>query len=484
MTAVEQASAVSDSSTELQDLLTLQRDAFLKEGHVAYNTRIDRLDRCISLLVDNQPAICDALAADYGGRSARFTRMSEVMTSVGNLKNTKKHLKKWMKPERRRSPVPMNFLGAKASVHYQPKGVIGNMTPWNVPIGMIFSPLADIIGAGNRAMIKPSEFNPQTAELMKELVGKYFDPAEVSVITGGPEVGAAFSSLAFDHLLFTGATTIGRLVMRSAAENLTPVTLELGGKSPVIVGASAKLEDAVGKIITGKAMNCGQLCISPDYVFVPEDKVEQFVSLCQKEFEAQYPSAISNPDYNAMIAERHYERIQGYLTDANSQGAHIVNLDSSGAAFDSKTKKIPLHIIVDPSDDLQVMQDEVFGPIMLVKPYQQVSDCIHYINARPRPLALYYFGADSNEQATVLDNTISGGATVNNVMFHFSCDDLPFGGVGSSGIGHYHGFDGFRTFSHAKGVFKDGFVNLVKLAGMLPPYGEKTDKMLDSQIKK
>ncbi len=484
MNAAEPVSAVADTHSELQDLLTLQRNAFLQEGYVDYNTRIDRLNSCISLLVDNQDTICEALDADYGGRSRRFTRMAEILTPVNNLKNTKKNLKKWMKPERRRVPVPMNFLGAEASVNYQPKGVIGNMTPWNVPIGMMFSPMADILGAGNRAMIKPSEFNPQTSELVKSLVGKYFDPAVLSVVTGGPEVGAVFSSLAFDHLLFTGATSIGRLVMRSAAENLTPVTLELGGKSPVIVGASAKLDDTASKIISGKSLNCGQLCIAPDYVFVHEDNLDQFVQLCQTEFATQFPAATSNPDYNALITERHYQRIQDYLTEAQEQGARVVNLDSASAAGDRSNKKIPLHLIVDPSDDLKVTQDEIFGPIMLVKPYRELSECIHYINARPRPLALYYFGTDIEEQQTVLNNTISGGVTINNVMFHFSCDDLPFGGVGGSGIGHYHGFDGFRTFSHARSVYKDGFVNITKVAGMSPPYSEKTDKMLDGQIKK
>jgi len=484
-TIADQTSAVVDVRGTMLDTLKLQRKAFQAEGFVELGTRIDRIERCIALLVDNQKPICDALSADYGCRSPYMTRMSEIMTSVGNLKHVKKNLKSWMKPERRSAPVPMNLFGARARVYHQPKGVIGNMTPWNVPIGMIFSPMADILGAGNRAMIKPSEFTPNTSELARELIGRYFDPTEIAVITGGPDVGAAFASLPFDHLIFTGATSIGRMVMRAAAENLTPVTLELGGKSPVIVGASADIEDSADKIITGKAQNAGQLCISPDYAFIPESRLEVFIEVCRRNFAAQFPTTVLNPDYNSMINERHYERVLGYIEQARERGTRIIELNPGREDFSDRSRhKIPPHIIVNPDEDLKLMQEEIFGPILIIKSYRDVGDCIAYINARPRPLALYWFGKDEAERERVLRETISGGVTVNNVLMHFACDDLPFGGVGSSGMGHYHGRDGFRTFSHAKAVYREGKLNLAKLAGTLPPFGPKLAKMLDGQIKR
>ncbi|MBK9467621.1 MAG: coniferyl aldehyde dehydrogenase [Gammaproteobacteria bacterium] len=484
-TAAEQAGAVIDARGAMLETLELQRKAFRAEGFVQYGTRIDRIERCIALLVDNQEAICNALSADYGCRSPYITRMAEIMTSVGNLKHVKKKLKSWMKPERRSAPVPMNLFGARALVYHQPKGVVGNMTPWNIPVGMVFSPMADILGAGNRVMIKPSEFTPHTSELTRELIGRYFDRSEIAVMTGGPEVGAAFASLPFDHLLFTGATSIGRMVMRAAAENLTPVTLELGGKSPVIVSASADIEDTAGKIVTGKGQNAGQLCIAPDYAFVPESRLEVFLESCRKNFVAQYPTTVLNPDYNAMINERHYDRVLGYIEEARAAGARIIELNPGREDFSDRVRhKIPLHIVVNPDDALKVMQEEIFGPVLVVKTYRDVGDCIAYVNARARPLALYWFGKDEAERERVLRETISGGVSVNNVMMHFACDDLPFGGVGGSGMGHYHGRDGFRTFSHAKGVFREGRLNLSKLAGTLPPFGPKLAKMLDGQIRK
>ena len=484
-TAAEQAGAVIDARGAMLETLELQRKAFRAEGFPEYGTRIDRIDRCIALLVDNQKAICDALSADYGCRSPYITRMAEIMTSVGNLKHVKKKLKSWMKPERRSAPVPMNLFGARALVYHQPRGVVGNMTPWNIPVGMVFSPMADILGAGNRVMIKPSEFTPQTSELTRELISRYFDRSEIAVMTGGPEVGAAFASLPFDHLLFTGATSIGRMVMRAAAENLTPVTLELGGKSPVIVSASADIEETAGKIVTGKGQNAGQLCIAPDYAFVPESRLEVFLESCRKNFVAQYPTTVLNPDYNAMINARHYDRVLGYIEEARAAGARIIELNPGREDFTDRAQhKIPLHIVVNPDDGLKVMQEEIFGPVLVVKTYRDVGDCIAYVNARPRPLALYWFGKDEAERERVLRETISGGVSVNNVMMHFACDDLPFGGVGGSGMGHYHGRDGFRTFSHAKGVFRDGRLNLSKLAGTLPPFGPKLAKMLDGQIRK
>ena len=473
------------AEAELNRILDTQRSAFKAEGPVALATRIDRIDRCIALLVDNQEAICQALNQDFGCRSKYATLMMDVMNSVGSLKYVKKHIKKWMKPEKRTPLVPLNFMGAKACVQYQPKGVIGIMTPWNVPVNMIFSPLADVLGAGNRAMIKPSEFTPHTADLMQQLFAQYFEESEVCVVSGGPEVGAAFSSLQLDHIIFTGATGIGRLVMKAAADNMVPVTLELGGKSPVVVSEQVDINKAAESIITGKAMNGGQLCVSPDYCFVPQSKLEVFVRRCRDVIAEQFPTVQGNPDFTACINQRHFERVKAYIDEAREKGARIVPLCPAGEEFSSPEEhKIALHLIIDPDDDLACMQDEIFGAVLNIKTYHELDPVLDFINARERPLALYYFGNDKVEMQRVLDETISGGVSVNNVAMHVACDDLPFGGIGHSGTGNYRGFDGFRTFSHARSIYKEGWVNLAKLGGTLPPYGQKIDKMLSSQIKK
>jgi coniferyl-aldehyde dehydrogenase len=484
-TVSELSNSIKNPAGDLAITLQRQRDAFAREGVVAWGTRVDRIDRCIALLVDHQQKIIQAINTDFGSRSRHVSLMVDIFTSVATLKHAKKNVKKWMKPQRRKAPMPINLFGAKAMVHYQPKGVIGLMTPWNVPINMIFSPLADILAAGNRCMIKPSEYTPATGELMQELFARYFDDTEITVVTGGADVGAVFSALPFDHLIFTGATSVGKLVMAAAAKNLTPVTLELGGKSPVIVGDSADLDDTAGKLMAGKTMNAGQLCICPDYALVPHSRLEALLLRCRESAEKMFPTVKNNPDYVSLINERHYHRIKSYVDDARARGARIIELNPANEDFsDASAHRLPTYIIVNPDDDSLVMQDEIFGPILAIKTYNQVDEAIRYINARPRPLALYYFGRDKAEQQRIVEETLSGGITINDVMMHFSCDDIPFGGVGPSGMGNYHGFEGFKTFSHAKAVLKQGFVNLGKLAGTLPPYGNNIDKMMAAQIKK
>ena len=476
---------IETSAADLSRILQNQRSAFDREGAVALETRIDRIDRCIALIVDHQEALCAAVNEDFGVRSQRVTRMSDLFTSVNTLKFVKKNIRKWMKPERRRAPFPMNLLGARADIYYQPKGVVGIMSPWNVPINVVFSPLADVLGAGNRAMIKPSEFNPATVALLYELFSQYFDETEIAVIGGGADIGAAFSALPLDHIIFTGAGKVGKLVMQSAAQNLTPVTLELGGKSPVIVSRSAKLEQAAEKIITGKAMNAGQVCISPDYCFVPEEQLETFISYCQQIIAAQYPTFMDNDDFVSLVNERNYDRVQGYITDARARGARVVTLAPEGEDWGDRTQhRVPIHLVINPSDDMQVMQEELFGPVLCVRPYTQLDECIADINRRPHPLAMYYFGHDKTEQEQLIASTIAGGMSINDIGVHFACDDMPFGGVGASGMGHFHGREGFKTFSHAKSVFRQGFLNLAKLSGTLPPYGDKVDRLMDSIIKK
>jgi coniferyl-aldehyde dehydrogenase len=477
--------SIETTPADLSRILQNQRSAFDREGAVALETRIDRIDRCIALIVDHQEALCAAVNEDFGVRSQRVTRMSDLFTSVNTLKFVKKNIRKWMKPERRRAPFPMNLLGARADIYYQPKGVVGIMSPWNVPINVVFSPLADVLGAGNRAMIKPSEFNPATVALLSELFSQYFDEAEIAVVGGGADIGAAFSALPLDHIIFTGGGKVGKLVMQSAAQNLTPVTLELGGKSPVIVSRSAKLEQAAEKIITGKAMNAGQVCISPDYCFVPEEQLETFISHCQKIIATQYPTFMDNDDFVSLVNERNYDRVQGYITDARARGARVVTLAPEGEDWGDRTQhRVPIHLVINPSDDMQVMQEELFGPVLCLRPYTQLDECIADINRRPHPLAMYYFGHDKAEQEQLIASTIAGGMSINDIGVHFACDDMPFGGVGASGMGHFHGREGFKTFSHAKSVFRQGFLDLAKLSGTLPPYGDKVDRLMDSMIKK
>jgi len=338
-------------------------------------------------------------------------------------------------------------------------------------VNLTFTPLAGIFAAGNRTMIKPSEFTPATSELMKEIFAEAFDVEEVAVFTGGPEVGSAFSTLPFDHLLFTGATSIARHVMRAAAENLVPVTLELGGKSPVIIGRSADMEISAGNIMTGKTLNAGQICLAPDYVFVPEERADDFIAAARSSVARMYADLKDNPDYTSIVNQRHFDRINGYIDDAKSKGAEVVVINPGDEDFSQQQHhRIPPTLILDPTDDMQVMQDEIFGPVLPVKRYKQVDETISYINEHPRPLGLYYFGKDSTEERHVLSHTTSGGVTVNDVVMHVAQEDLPFGGVGPSGMGAYHGYDGFRTFSHARAVYTQPKLVSKLAATMRPPY--------------
>ncbi|MCX2980350.1 coniferyl aldehyde dehydrogenase [Halieaceae bacterium IMCC14734] len=464
---------------DLQRLRQAQRD----DGFPNAAVRKDRLQRCIDLLVDHQDALVAALDKDYGGRSPYLSKMSEVMQPIGHLKHAIKHVDKWMKPEKRKAMFPMGLLGGKARIEYQPKGVVGIMSPWNFPLAMIFHPLSNALAAGNRVMIKPSEFNPVTAALVADLFSKYFSADEIVVVTGGPEMGGAFSALPLDHILFTGASSIGKKVMEAASRNLTPVTLELGGKSPTIVAADVDITKAAAKIITGKTMNSGQVCLSPDYTFVPEASLDSFIAAATDTFTELYPTVSGNGDYAAMINLRHYERMVSYIEEARAAGVQVVALSED--VYTPDEQRIPVHLVINPGDELKVSQDEIFGPLMIVRTYRELSECVNYINDRPHPLGLYFFGDNPQEQDYVLKNTLSGGVTINDVIFHIANIDLPFGGVGNSGLGNYQGREGFKTFSHARSVYKQGWVDLGKLGGTNPPYAAgKLDKLLAGQIKK
>ena len=481
---MERAAPASDAERRMAAILETQRRAHLKDGPPTAAKRIEWLDRAIALVVGHKEAIAEALREDFGHRSVHASLLTDVSGSIGPLKHAKAHLKGWMKREKRSvSPAILGLFGARAYVDYQPKGVVGVISPWNFPFNLTFTPLAGIFAAGNRVMIKPSEFTPRSSELMARMFRSAYDESEVAVITGGPDIGGAFSRLPFDHLLFTGATSIAYHVQRAAAENLVPTTLELGGKSPVIIGNSADLKLTANRVMMGKTLNAGQICLAPDYVFVPKDKARDFIAAADQSVRTMFPTLKDNPDYTSVINQRHYDRLTGYLDDAHAKGAEIVELNPAKEDFRQQPfHKIPPTIVLNPTDDMKIMKDEIFGPLLPVKTYDSIDETIAYVNDHPRPLGLYYFGADAGEQERVLARTTSGGVSVNDVVMHVSMEDLPFGGIGPSGMGAYHGIDGFKTFSHAKAVFRQAKMDVTAM--MRPPYGEKIQKLMDRQIKR
>lgn len=474
----------NDVASRMQTVQERQRSAFLRAGPPSLEQRIEWLDRAIGLLVGHKDSIADALREDFGHRSVHATLLTDVSGSIAPLKHAKANVKAWMRRERRKvTPPILGVFGARAYIERQPKGVVGVISPWNFPVNLTFTPLAGIFAAGNRVMIKPSEFTPRTSELMERMFRSAYDETEVAVFTGGPEVGSAFSRLSFDHLLFTGATSIAYHVLRAAAENLVPTTLELGGKSPVIVSETADMALTAKRVMMGKTLNAGQICLAPDYILVPQEKRGDFVDAADSAVRNMFPTLKDNPDYTSVINQRHYERLNAYLEDARAKGAELIELNPAKEDFRQQPfHKIPPTLVLDPTDEMQIMKDEIFGPILPVKTYKRVDEAVEYVNAHPRPLGLYYFGADADEESKILSRTTSGGVTVNDVVMHVSMEDLPFGGIGPSGMGAYHGIDGFHTFSHAKAVFRQTKTDVTAM--MRPPYGEKIQKLLQSQIKR
>ena len=454
---------------QLQQLFARQRDAFRANPMPSAEQRIQWLKALSQMLSSNQDALIKAINQDFSNRSADETLLAEIMPSLQGIHYACGHLKKWMKPSRR--SVGMAFQPASAKVIYQPLGVVGVIVPWNYPLFLAMGPLVGALSAGNRVMIKMSESTPATSQLVKDLLGKIFPEDLVCVALGEAEVGVAFSKLAFDHLLFTGATSIGKHVMRAAAENLTPVTLELGGKSPVIVSADVPLNDAAERIAFGKTLNAGQTCVAPDYVLVPRNRVDGFVEAYREAVTRFYPKLQDNPDYTAIINERQLQRLKGLLSDAESKGAKVINLYP-----EAQGRRLPQAVLLDVNDDMTIMQDEIFGPLLPIVPYDTLEQAFAYINQRPRPLALYYFGYNKAEQQRVLEQTHSGGVCLNDTMLHVAQDDMPFGGVGPSGMGHYHGHEGFKTFSHAKGTFIKQRFNAARM--IYPPYGKAIQKLV------
>ena len=468
----------------MRELLDRQRQAFMAELPVSVAVRRDRLRRAAAMIADNADRFCDALSEDFGHRSREQSMITDIAASVAPLNHAAKHVERWAAREKRPVQFPLGLLGARAWVEYQPKGVVGVIAPWNFPVNLVMSPLAGVLAAGNRAMVKTSEYTPRTAALFEELVGSYFPPDELAFVSGGPEAGKAFAELPFDHLLFTGATGIGRHILHAAADNLTPVTLELGGKSPVIVGRSADLRQATERVALGKMLNAGQICLAPDYMLVPAEEEPRVVEGLKSAASAMYPTLLANPDYTSIVNDRHFQRLSDWLEDARGKGATIEQVNPANEDFAAtNARKMPLTIVRDVTDDMTLMQEEIFGPVLPIRRYDTIDGAIGEVNRRARPLGLYYFGRDEGERRRVLDRTISGGVSLDDVIFHVSMEELPFGGIGPSGMGAYHGQDGFRTFSHAKAVFKQARLDVAKLAGIKPPYGPATIKAARRQMK-
>jgi len=461
------------TADDLQVILRTMKRAHLAAGPADAAVRKDRLLRAARLIRENHLAISAAISADFGNRSVYQSMLADMATTVKMLEESAAQVEQWIKPEIVESPGP----GMQAWIEQQPLGVVGIISPWNFPINLAFGPLAGVFAAGNTAMLKPSELTPNTSELLAELIAGYFDPVELTVILGDAGVGAAFSGLPFDHLVFTGSTSVGRHVMRAAADNLVPVTLELGGKSPVVVAADFDLRTAIERTLTIKTFNAGQICLSPDYMMVTQEQLEPLLVLSKAFIAESFPTLISNPEYTSIISERHFTRLIGLLTDAEQKGATLINLaPGSEPAFDQATRKIAPHLVLDVTDDMAIMQEEIFGPLLPVKTYRSADEAIAYINANPRPLAAYYFGDNPQLQAQFVGQTTSGGLVINDVMTHASIDSLPFGGVGASGMGAYHGVHGFRRFTHAKPVVvqsPDGAANLRLRA----PYADKAQAL-------
>jgi coniferyl-aldehyde dehydrogenase len=466
------AISTSNPISHLDEILAAQRTTFLREGPPNLSRRRADLKKIRAAILARRVEIEAALNADFGHRSRHETAIMDVMSVILGIDYLHRNLRRFMRPTRRHVALPFRF--GSAWIEYQPLGVVGIVAPWNYPVSLALMPLVTAIAAGNRAMIKPSEFTPATSNLLAAMLGDTFPQNQVAVVTGGDAVGAAFSALPFDHLLFTGSTRVGRAVMRAASENLVPVTLELGGKSPVIVEKGYSVAHAAAGIAYGKLANAGQTCIAPDYLMVHQDDVAPFLAAYDQAVAALYPNGPASDDYTSIVNDRHYARLNELLDDARSKGARVVQAGLKPT--NSRPHTLAPMIVLGVKDEMRIMQEEIFGPLLPILSYRQIDEVIAYINARPRPLALYYFGDNGEDRCKVLARTISGNVTINGTLMHYAQDDLPFGGIGPSGMGVYHGIEGFRTFSHAKGVFDQGRWNASRL--LRAPFGYAADTIL------
>eukprot|EP00003_Mantamonas_plastica_P017319 TRINITY_DN2879_c0_g1_i1.p1 TRINITY_DN2879_c0_g1~~TRINITY_DN2879_c0_g1_i1.p1 ORF type:complete len:481 (-),score=56.20 TRINITY_DN2879_c0_g1_i1:977-2419(-) len=463
---------------ELKQAFERQRQAYLADPIPDRAERIAHL-RSLSLLVqDHQEAIVKAISDDFGNRSDTETLFCEIYMVLDGIKDTIKQLKSWMKPQRRHVKQ-MLYPGAKNRVIPQPLGVVGVIVPWNFPANLTFAPLTSIFAAGNRAMVKLSDRSGNLARLLKEVSKDYFPAEKLTFLEDQFEIGPDFSALPFDHLLFTGSGQTGRAVMANAAANLTPVTLELGGKSPAIVADDFPIETAAERLMYWKLLNAGQICTTVDYLFLPEDKVDTFVEHAQRLVSQRYPD-LQSPDYTSIIDENSYQRLWETVKDAQAKGATVINM-AKGGEGDGRLRKFPPHILLNVTDDMLVMQREIFGPLLPIKTYRTREEVVSYVNSKDRPLALYPYTKNPQVRDYYIDRIISGGVSVNNCLLHVGQHDMPFGGVGASGMGHYHGYEGFITFSKLRPVFHQGFFDGMK--PLMPPYSGTTQRILDFMMK-
>lgn len=454
----------------MESLMQRQRQAFNAQPFSPRSVRLDNLKRLVAALRRYQQRIIDALEADFGGRSAFETLQVEVLGSILQARHARAHLRRWMKTERRKTELL--FFGNRAWVQYQPKGVVGIVGTWNFPFYLTLGPLIAALAAGNRAMIKVSEYSPHSRQVLQAMLGEIFAEDEVAVCGGALASAQAFTRLPFDHLVYTGAPQVGRQVMQAAAEHLVPVTLELGGKSPVLVAADADLDEVALRVAHGKGFNAGQVCVSPDYALVAQGQAGAFAGAVKRAFEKLYPDPVGSADYTCIINERQAQRLQALLNDARDKGAEVLECRGSGLS----SRRLPLQVITGVTESMRVAREEIFGPLLPIIEYRDLDEAIAYIQARPRPLALYPYGLDPAQTRRVLEQTHSGGVTLDDGTWHVLQHDLPFGGVGNSGMGSYHGQEGFRTLSHGKAVFKRQRWFPIQL--FYPPYGRWVQRLV------
>ena len=470
---------------EMNKALKQQKDFFVKNGAPSIELRIDRLQRLKSLIMDNRYDFVDALNADFGNRSKNVSMLSDVYGIMPAINLAIKNVKKWNKVEKKSSNFPFGLLGAKSYVKYEPLGTVGMISPWNFPVNLAFVPLVSIFAAGNQVMHKPSEHTPITASLLKDLCDKAYDQNEFATFLGGPEVGESFTNLNFDHLLYTGSGQVAKHVMNAASKNLVPCTLELGGKSPVVIGKTADLKISAKRIMFGKTMNAGQICLAPDYVVVHKDQKDDFIKETKDAVTEYFPDLKNNDDYTSIINEKHYDRLQELLDDAIEKGAHVDEINPANEDFSQQEfYKMPPTIVTNTTDDMKIMQEEIFGPLLPVVEYEEIDQATQLINSKDKPLGLYYFGNNKTEEDSILSKTSSGGVTVNNVISHLQQNDLSFGGVGPSGMGRYKSFEGFKNFSNPRAYYKDVSFKLDKFFDAVrPPYKGNIEKVLKQLMK-
>jgi coniferyl-aldehyde dehydrogenase len=458
---------------ELNRVFEAQRAAFRRRPMPSADERIAHLKQLRESLIKYQDQLAQAVSDDFGHRSLDETKIAELLTSIEGTKYYAKHVRQWMRTEKR--GVGLFGMPGKATVFYQPLGVVGVIVPWNYPIFLAVGPIMCALAAGNRVMVKMSGFVPKLSETFKQMIAETFSEDHVCVFTGRGEISEAFPKLPFDQITFTGSTNVGRTIMAEAAKNLTPVILELGGKSPAVVHESFPISDAVERIAFGKCWNAGQTCVAPDYLLLPKGKTEEFVSQFTAQVSKMYPSMLNNPDFTSVINDKQYTRIQGYLEDARHQGAKIIEINPANESF-AGSRKMPVTLVMGVNSGMQIMQNEIFGPILPIMEYSSLDEAIKYINDRPRPLALYYFDYNGGRAEYMATHTHSGGMCVNETLSHVGVDDLPFGGVGASGMGKYHGHEGFLAMSNAKAVLEKP--KFYALRFVLPPFNKATHSLI------